>query len=77
MQKFGEGRLCKEEYKRSIACLEKNQEKRDNCQEFFDVYKACKKEESKQRKAAMNAKYPVPKVLEEMFPTLNSFIKRQ
>ena len=46
---------CAEHSRASLACIERNYQNRAACNEFFRVYKECRKEENEQRKAA-NAK---------------------
>ena len=43
-------RLCKEEHAASLRCSEKHYENRkEECADVFDVYKACKREETARR----------------------------
>lgn len=48
-------RLCKKEHAASLRCSEKHYENRkEECAEVFDVYKACKKEETRRRNMRNN-----------------------
>mmetsp|Transcript_18213 Transcript_18213/g.37327 ORF Transcript_18213/g.37327 Transcript_18213/m.37327 type:complete len:118 (+) Transcript_18213:118-471(+) len=46
---------CSKENRASLSCIERNYQNRAACNEFFQAYKDCRKEENEQRKAA-NAK---------------------
>uniref|UniRef100_A0A6U9V793 CHCH domain-containing protein n=1 Tax=Pseudo-nitzschia australis TaxID=44445 RepID=A0A6U9V793_9STRA len=46
---------CAKQSRASLACIERNYQNRAACNEFFQAYKECRKEENEQRKAA-NAK---------------------
>jgi len=46
---------CAKENKASLQCIERNYQNRAACNEFFQAYKDCRREENEQRKEA-NAK---------------------
>lgn len=43
---------CSRENRASLKCIERNYQNRAACNEFFQAYKDCRKEENDQRKAA-------------------------
>jgi len=48
-------RLCSKAYRASLDCIEKNYENKDvACREYFDAYKVCKKQETKERQLKNN-----------------------
>ena len=40
---------CGDQHADSLRCIEENYERRELCQPFFEAYKACRREERKQR----------------------------
>ena len=43
---------CKKQHRDSLDCIERNYQDRAACNDFFQAYKTCRKEENEQRKAA-------------------------
>ena len=43
---------CAKENRASLQCIERNYQNRAACNEFFEAYKACRREENEQRRAA-------------------------
>ncbi|VEU44952.1 unnamed protein product [Pseudo-nitzschia multistriata] len=43
---------CSKENKASLQCIERNYQNRAACNEFFQAYKDCRREENEQRRAA-------------------------
>jgi len=43
---------CAKESQASLKCIERNYQNRAACNEFFQAYKDCRREENEQRKAA-------------------------
>jgi hypothetical protein len=46
---------CSQQHAASLRCIENNYQKKDVCQEFFDNYKKCRREE-RERRLAENSK---------------------
>jgi CHCH domain len=47
---------CAVEHRESLACIEENYDNKKVCQDFFDRYRSCRREE-RERKLAENAKW--------------------
>ena len=48
---------CSRENRDSLKCIERNYQNRAACNDFFQAYKDCRKEENEQRKAANSKAY--------------------
>lgn len=46
---------CSKENRASLQCIERNYQNRQACEEFFQAYKACRREENEQKRKATYA----------------------